>query len=107
MWNSTPASSGGRPSSTTARGGACAANRPKKQIRIAVSRLILMEFIPVRLILRWPRRKRLQYALSSVVVLVAVVVARCARLLTRLFDPLSNDWGCSGAGSSSLQAENG
>ena len=32
--------------------------RPQKQIRIATSRTILVKFIPVRLILRWARRKR-------------------------------------------------
>src|ERR1039458_8344572 len=87
MWNSTPASSGGRASSTTASGGACAASRPQKQIRIAVSRLILMKFIPVRLILRWPRRKRLQYVLSL------VVVARSRCLLTRLVARLLDERG--------------
>src|SRR5260370_10617202 len=58
MWKSTPASIGGRGSSTTASGGACAASRPQKQIGIAMSRMILAKFILVRLILRWARRKR-------------------------------------------------
>src|ERR1039458_1498477 len=101
MWNSTPASSGGRASSTTTRGGAWAANRPQKQIRIAVSRLILRKFIPVRLILRWARRKRLPYVLSL------VWVARSTCLPTPLVAALLYERGRSGAGSSSLQAENG
>src|SRR5580658_8570581 len=54
MWNSTPASSGGKASSTMASGGACATSRPQEQIRIAMaipmSRMIGLNFISVGLI---------------------------------------------------------
>src|SRR5208337_325586 len=102
MWNSTPASSGGKAWSTMASGGAWAASRLQKQITVAISRRIAVKFILVRLILRWARRKRTEYVPSR--------VAHCGRLLSRLFARLlvglHDECGRSGAGRAFFQAEN-